>query len=219
MKPQYSKPASSVHLLWMLKLIVIFSASNLSPARFVFSSICWLIMRYVFMADTDLFRGNRHLNSQVIYILCCFPSAIELAFFFHRSFLTLSMPSCSSLLPRSEIHIDHKPSPSAVTHICEPKEVENSHGYLEILFSRLCQDIDGERNVWHWWKTGGDDMNLVLIVCNIAQAMPGAWGCYSFCPETGSCLPPQERGYGCSLTSALEKESYFLFYLKSKRVR
>lgn len=41
------------------------------------------------------------------------------------------MPFRSSLLPRSEIQIDHKPSRSAVTHICEPKGVENSHGYLE----------------------------------------------------------------------------------------
>lgn len=91
--------------------------------------------------------------------------------FFPRSFLTLQMPFCCSLLPKSEIQIGNKSSPSAVTHICEPKGVENSHGYLEDS-SLVLQAVPGHRrreecmalrHAWHWWKTGAGDINPVLI--------------------------------------------------------
>lgn len=100
--------------------------------------------------------------------------------FFPRAFLTLNKPFCSSLLPRSEIQTDHKSSPSAVTHICEPKGVENSCGYLEDS-SLVLRTVPGHRGReecvtlvknWGRWHEASSHSGYNPV-------KPGAWGCYS----------------------------------------
>lgn len=85
------------------------------------------------MADTDLFRGNGHLNCQAIYVPCSFASTIRVCcvdFIFSRAFFALTQLLYLSLSSRIEIQIDHRPSPS--TCIYEPKRVKNTR-----VFGRL----------------------------------------------------------------------------------